>query len=96
MLLPPSAMSILLNIFGLVLYILVAGYKNITMGVCKFNMAYHSINLSILKWPKWINRCKDHYKDITNISNMNNMSAALGMFLVCCRRYEESLQKSHV
>jgi len=27
------------------------------------------------------------YTDSTNISNMNNMSAALGVFLVCCRTY---------
>jgi len=58
-----------------------------------------TINQSIsqfLKWPKWVNRCKDHYKDSTNINNMNNMSASLVVFLVCCRRYVESQQKSHV
>jgi len=53
-----------------------------------------SINQSISqfwKWPKWINRCKDNHKDSTNINNMN---AALGVFLGCCRRYLESQQKS--
>jgi len=27
---------------------------------------------------------------------MNNMNTALGVFLACCRRYRESLQKWHV
>ena len=27
-----------------------------------------------------MNRCKDHYKDSTNINNMNNMTATLGVF----------------
>jgi len=59
----------------------------------KFPTRKQSINQSIskfLKWAKCIDHHKDHYRDSANI---NSMSAALGVFLACCRRYVESQSK---